>query len=599
MPGLTGARMMGRRMLAAGAVLALMLAAATGAHAAVVDPETFSTVPVAAYQLINRTPAQIAGVVSAQHARITDLRVDHTSPLTFDATLVDNTNPTYARAWAWYYDQSASQVESDFLTHNLRLLSVSSYVVGGVTKYAIVGVVNTGSAAKTWKPCLDCTRSFIANTFLAGGYRMTYIDTNQGRYNAIAVANTGVDARAWQYFYQRTPDQINLAAQSSDSRVLSIVADGVGTFTVVLVADPLNAPMYYGQTPAGLQSVASQLGDRAVDIAPAGSGRYAAILLDNLDPESLRLRNGLYPGVDGGQYAFYVRQVGGPVIASLQPDTKLEPASAIKVFAHLAADRQQELGTPGFNDTDQLTYPNNAADEPGLCPLDATTTGTLSFHDADILMMTQSDNRMTYAIVQQLGGYPAMNSFFGAVGATNSSWNQDVGCSFRNGNHVYTTARDLANVYGTVASGQVLTSPDERDHFWHRMQGGPPGDNLTTIVADEAHKLGKDAAVSAFESNMEIRFKGGGYSIPCGTTSDTAPCNKTWGVYTSDGALLWLPYYANGVLKTRAIEAAWMFNDIPSDCLTNCSDTDFLDKSDKWMDAEMFRKAIHDALLTW
>src|SRR5262249_60896105 len=55
-----------------------------------------------------------------------------------------------AKGWWWYYGVTTAQISSLVTQNNARLVDLRSYVTGGVTRYAVVMIPNTGADAMAW-----------------------------------------------------------------------------------------------------------------------------------------------------------------------------------------------------------------------------------------------------------------------------------------------------------------------------------------------------------------------------------------------------------------------------------------------------------------
>src|ERR1700676_4818814 len=136
-----------------------------------------------------------------------------------------------------------------------------------------------------------------------------------------------------------------------------------------------------GQTQSQMQDMATQNAGRIIHTSSyAGCGGlcYAFILVDNslpsLDgssPITSRVGQLLRAGGINGVQGLYLKQVGGPVLANLEESFVYEPASSIKVLAHLYALTQVQNGAATLADSVQR-YTNG----PASCPDPATPSGT-------------------------------------------------------------------------------------------------------------------------------------------------------------------------------------------------------------------------------
>lgn len=71
----------------------------------------------------------LSNKLTENKARLTDLRVNSASPLTFTATMVTASGP-YGTGYWWYYDRTRAQVDSLLATNNARPISLQKYWSG-------------------------------------------------------------------------------------------------------------------------------------------------------------------------------------------------------------------------------------------------------------------------------------------------------------------------------------------------------------------------------------------------------------------------------------------------------------------------------------
>lgn len=91
----------------------------------------------------------ISDHIAANGSRITDLRVETVSPLTFTVTLVKNTG-AYATGWWWYYGKTVNEVSTHLSQNQARLIAAQAYHTSAGQRYAVVMVSNTGTYAEPW-----------------------------------------------------------------------------------------------------------------------------------------------------------------------------------------------------------------------------------------------------------------------------------------------------------------------------------------------------------------------------------------------------------------------------------------------------------------
>ncbi len=259
-----------RKSIVLGAIVAAAFATASPASAAVVDPERNSTAITGWWWYYGQTEAQVNGIASANGARVIDIEVDSTAPYTFSAAFVKNTG-TYARTWYWYYGLTSAGVAQKISSLNARLIDIERYTVGGQRRFAIVMVKNTGSAAKAWWYYYDVTPTTLAQKLAANDARLIDLEsysTGSGvRYSAVMIRNTGVDAKAWWWYYNVSASFVATKLNANHARLIDLERRSNGNFDVVMQNRGNEYWWwYYNVTSTKLAQLVSQNGARIVDL---------------------------------------------------------------------------------------------------------------------------------------------------------------------------------------------------------------------------------------------------------------------------------------------------------------------------------------------
>lgn len=183
------------------------------------------------------------------------------------------------------------------------------------------------------------------------------------------------------------------------------------------------------------------------------------------DLEKLREKVEGYEGVAG----LYVRDIEGDWGYGIRPDEEFFSASVIKVPIMVAVYRKVDAGELSFTDS----FPTETGDW-------AAGAGWLQWEDAgksytvgDYLwmMMTQSDNVATNALVRIVGGPDYVNEVARSLGAENTVLYQKV-TSERGVVPLYdnrTTTRDMAVMLEKIADGEAA-SPEYCRYMKELMQ---------------------------------------------------------------------------------------------------------------------------------
>jgi beta-lactamase class A len=160
-----------------------------------------------------------------------------------------------------------------------------------------------------------------------------------------------------------------------------------------------------------------------------------------------------YPGVAG----VYVRDLDGGYGYGVRPDEEFFSASIIKVLVMVAVYRKVEQGELSFSQEIEIKEEDWAAGAGWLQWEEAGTKQTVG--DLLILMMTQSDNVATNALVRRVGGADHVNEVARSLGAKNTLLYQKV--SSERGvvpaldNR--TTPRDMTAMLEKIADGEAAS----------------------------------------------------------------------------------------------------------------------------------------------
>src|ERR1051325_1825557 len=295
----------GSKLVAALAALVVALAACAsvpepeelGTREQAALAESLNTTPTGWWWYYGVSPSQLSTILGNTGGRIVSLQVEQASPLLFTVALVANTGAD-AGGWWWYYGVTTSQIATLVQQNNARLVGFRSYVTGGVTRYVVV-----------------------------------------------MIPNTGADAMAWWWYYGVTGSQVASLLQQNNAFLISIApADASGsTFNVVMEQNQgIYWWWYYGVSASELGDRLSQNGARLLDVKTYFSccGRkFAAIMVNHSTHPTTRVGQILRSGTDG-ETGLYLKQIGGGVQAALQETRIFEPASSIKILIGLHAMRQ-------------------------------------------------------------------------------------------------------------------------------------------------------------------------------------------------------------------------------------------------------------------
>jgi Beta-lactamase enzyme family/Bacterial tandem repeat domain 1 len=584
-----------RRSKLAGAFVALAVALAAcgdltapeelGQEEQAALAETLNTTPTGWWWYYGVTPAQLSSLVSSTGGRIVSLQVEQASPLLFTVALVSNTG-SYAKSWWYYYGVTASQLSANISSLNARIVSLDAYDVGGTTLFAAVLISNTGADAKGWWWYYNVTTAQISTLLQQNNARLvdfrSYVTGGVTRYAVVMIPNTGADAMAWWWYFGVTGSQVGSLLQQNSAFLISIEpADSSGsTFNVVMQQNPgVYWWWYHGLSAAELGDRLSQNGARLLDVKTyfvGGARKFAAVMVNNSNAETTRVGQILRGGTDG-ETGLYLKQVGGAVQANLQETRIFEPASSIKILIGLHAMRDVDAGA-SLNQNVVMYAPGS-----GSCPSN-TVNGIEPMSNAILQMLENSDNQRTKAMINTYG-MAAINQTAQTIGLTGTHLNHYPGCGGPPANQF--TLADAGLIYEGIANGTLLSATN-RPALYARMPA-QAGDftgiqgAVNAIVDAEAPAYGLNSTeISQFKSRLLTHYKAGGYTL-----CPSGPCLE----YRSVAGSAEIPQCTRGIVGNRTY--VWgIFIDGSSSAAS--ADTTF--NSAK---AEPLREPIRSALSTW
>lgn len=582
------------RLVAALAVLAVALAGcadvgepeALGTREQAALAENLNTTPTGWWWYYGITPSQLSTIVGNTGGRIVSLQVEQASPLLFTVALVSNTG-SYAKSWWYYYGVTASQLSANISSLNARIVSLDAYDVNGTTLFAAVLISNTGADAKGWWWYYGVTTSQIATLLQQNNARLvdfrSYVTGGVTRYAVVMIPNTGADAMAWWWYFGVTGSQVGSLLQQNNAFLISIQpADASGsTFNVVMEQNQgIYWWWYYGLSATDLGDRLSQNGARLLDVKTYFAGgvrKFAAVMVNNSNAATTRVGQILRNGTDG-ETGLYLKQNGGGVQDYLQGDRIFEPASSIKILIALHAMRQVDAGTASLSQN-VVVY---AAPASGSCPT-STVIGSEPMGNAILAMLENSDNQRTKAMIDTFG-FAAINQTAASIGLAGTHLNHYPGCGGPPANQL--TLADAGKIYEGIADGTLLTA-SSRTALYARMPA-QAGDftgiqsNVNAIVDAEAPAFGLTATeVSQFKSRLATHYKAGGYTL----------CTPNCLEYRSVAGSAEIPQCTRGLVGNR--NYTWgIFIDGSSSAAA-------ADGTFNAAKAEPLREPIRSALSTW
>lgn len=621
------------------------------AQAAMNQPEALDTtaltddhsinVPTSWWTYTNVTAAQVSSYLTANSARLTDLEVYSVSGGTprFTVRMVPNSGVYAVPGWWWYYGLTAADVTTRVNANNGRLIEVEPYDIGGgVIRYAVVMVSNTAGAARAWSYLMGVSSAQISSHITSSGHRLidldTYTEGGVKKYTAALVANTGADAKSWQWWINMSPSGIANKVSSFNGRIVKLERQADGKYSFVQVKNTgsdSSAWWYqYGfSSMADLNNYGLQLASRPVDITTYvdtnGKRRYDASFIDNANDSTRRMRSLLgstFLDANGnptkGIFESYLKQVNSSVKVDLNSGRRAETASALKSLHLLHSMQQVEAGNDVLNSAFTY-YEYDPIAGKDACPDPSKENATnkrtnYNFETGLDEMMRISDNRTTRGTVLRYGGFTPFNATATAAGMGSTTLRHNIGCAYWNfttGNYDPaarrndTSAADLARIYEGVYNQTLLTNTNSaRDEFFESANPNVgASDALQAIINQEAAALGKSAIAAQFGSLVKTWGKGGSYGTCLG--DNNGGCGQMV-IVRSGAGLIQIPGKARGLISYRTYSFGRLISDTPVSCWedydtpgTNCQEDVTYTNAYSAAANELYRDEVRAALKTW
>lgn len=452
--------------------------------------------------------------------RIIDLELFSTSPYRLSAAFVRNSG-VYQQQWWWYYNIDQATLNSRIASLNARLVDLEPYEINGELRFLALFTPNSGVNRKRWYYYFNASPSFIAKRLRKKRARPIDLDvyTFNGKtlYSVVMVRNSGKDATRFWWYHNVRFNFVRSRLRRNAARLVDLERNPNGRYTVIMQPANLRWYWYVDVTPDQLNDKAAQLGARIVDVETyvrKGRRLHSAVLLTNVNDLTRRVSDILSDVQANGAWGLHMKQVGGPVLASLQKDFVYEPASSIKSLhlAHTMAVvsrrgmRELRAKVPVFTNFDFS------------CPLDSGGPVTLSLQETLELMMQRSDNAATEAIRVRYGE-DTLNQAAKMLGMTSSRLAHRIGCAnvlpmypdiiLQQQQPNWLTLADITSLYERVAT-TFLRGPF-RTEFFAIMNSW---NAVFTIVNSEVKResLPKKRA-NQFKSLVLAKQKDGYYEI--------------------------------------------------------------------------------------
>ncbi|QDV10127.1 hypothetical protein Poly30_56890 [Planctomycetes bacterium Poly30] len=553
------------------------------------DPQTDTVTPTGWWWMTNVTAQTVSDRV-AQGYRIVDIEIEDDSPFRLSAAFVRNTGD-YAKGWWWYYGLTESQVTSNVISNQARLIDVEPYETVAGIRYAAVMIANTGSDFATshgWQT--NHTFSSLSTWLQQNPTRrildiQPYRNGGSLRYAFVWVANSGNTQSAYWIYLNTSTSFISSRLASNQARLIDLEPhDDTGNFSAIMVPRDGNEwTWFHNMTSGDIGRLADQYATRIIDLeryrTSSGAIRYAMVCRRNDNDLAIEaafaMRQGLPLDATSG---LVLREYQGTdsTLAGVFEDRVFEPASLIKTVHHFTANRRVALNLDSFNSPMTENQGLN-----GSCPTGSNpTTRTLG---AVLRSMMESSSNTATEAVRSRYGTAVIESTAASFGATNVELNHTLGCLCGQPRNEI-TLRDLADLHGAVIDGALGSV---RDDFYDRMSNssnfGMGSFNTGTILTTELNSSSLNSSErAAFLAGTAFAHKGGSYT-----------CNSSSGSeqHRSRGAYVRLPERSGcQTIGREYFIGAWV-----NDANTAASANDSVGAGL----AALFRDRVRAAIQTW
>lgn len=527
--------------------------ASTDAAEVVGGDERMQTDPAGWLWLTNVSESQIKSAETANNARVVDITIEDTSPLRFSALLVGNTGP-YAKTSWFYADRTEAQLNALLQNTNSRLIDIEAVEVNGEMRFSAIMVAKTGVDNIGWAWYYNQTPAGVqsllntnnARAISLSRYLVIDFPVVSVRYAVVMIADSGATQKDSWVEFNKTTTEIGNLLSARGAQLIDLNRNSSTTYDVIMNRCPCASSWWWGLglDANGLALEINKVGGRPVDLnayTSSGQQRFNAIFVDNLNAQGRRLRGVMNnsSGING----FYVKEVGGPVRAALMSGYIFEPASTIKVLAHLYAMQEVRAGDASLMDP---------------IPVVSTITssgciynGTEPLSTALELMMEQSDNNRTATVVYHFGRANINNYVANVVQLQDTRWLRPMECDevlvqdHSIDNHM--RLDEIGKLYEGVANGTLLDGI-HRDVFRELMDNGWAGEaswggkSITAVIDEEAAAIGLSSSLrDRFKSFLRIAGKAGWYPNKNGSGL----------YYASKAGWVQMPYCSGGQIRLR------------------------------------------------
>lgn len=526
-------------------------------------------------------------------------RVERVGSNSYDAVGVTNSGSYQQTGSLVSYNQTSASLNALINPGGRRIVDLEPYANGATENFTVVTVPNSGATAVSgWGWLVRVSAQdivdWISNSSPA--LRLTDIDvyTLNGTkyYSAVAVQNTGSQFQNWWYYFNITADEVTAALTTNNARLIDLEIDTPPTlfdparYTVVMVGEnPGGGWWYPSLSSSSVTSLLNQNGARLTCLErfndAFGNTRFAVAMVDNVNTETRRVRDIIANQMSNGTYGFKVKQVGGPVIASLNEDFAYEPASMIKILHGAYSIDRCAAGLDNLNNT----LLNDDTCNPDECPLNSPGSCNSTVETVEQVlrrMLRDSDNNSTLEIANRYG-VNNLNNFAASYGLTNTRLNHTLGCLACGGPYVFNSfsARDAVDFYEMIADGTFFSEFWKNTLFSIMSNYNELGNfRLEPIINQEAALTNlTPSEIASFKDEFNAANKGGSYN--CGS--------QRW---RTDGGWASIPFKTPGPISF-IFNREYTFTAFVDNTTSSNSSEIY---NDMW---ELIRMPLREALASW
>lgn len=464
----------------------------------------------------------------------------------YDTVFVQNTGAYAVTGSDVYSGLTESNLSFALAFNGTRVIDLEPYDLGLGVRFNAIVVPDSGStAAAGWQWSHGLTWSqmlaWLAARPTLRAIDIDYYETVAGfRYSVVAVPNSGSNFQsATWYATGLNRFEVQDALVANDARLIDIeIVDpgNASTYTkyacIMIPRGSVRSDWFPDVSSGQIPGLLAQVGSRIVCLERFQQGiatRYSVVAVGNSNAQTTRMRDyildddrGLesYSNAVGGTMGFMLKEVGGPVITTINPDFVWEPASTVKLLHAIYALWQCSIWFDALDANVEYRNINNLSQILSGCTSCAFDwfCGPVNIRlDETIRYLLEPSSNTALIALERRYNVGDINAFadargFGAIEVIR----QDCACA-----EVLNTATctDICEMMEQAADGSIFAAP-WREVLFTLMndveeQGYELYPTLSNVIDQEAAATSLTAPeIAAFRDAMRFANKGGSYD--CG-----------------------------------------------------------------------------------